>query len=392
MAHYLRCLSLAESLSDRFRILFLHSKKYHRFVEAAGYETFSCAALDGDQVMRAMRKFDFSWLEEGTLTNVFLSQVDRIHELGPVAVLGDTMPTLKMAAEAANVPYVSLMNGYTSKYYASGRSMPREHPMYRMVSLLPENFGRLLISAGEQKFFREMHKPFRSIRNRFGLSQFRSYFSELEGDLNLICDLPELFPQQHMPSSYHFIDPLFYKAQDMKLPALDELDPGKKTIFITMGSTGDWSKLAMLNDDRFSRFNIVTACDTEKVLHAQHVLSLGFVNIDICLVHADLVICHGGNGTIYQALRRGLPLLCCTSHCEQEWNVQMLTRQAMGASVDDVTCTSEWLEMLDKWIDAGQTTALKNISDRLSKSVYQIDLFSKLLPLISLKSSSRLSA
>ena len=159
-----------------------------------------------------------------------------------------------------------------------------------------------------------------------------------------------------------------------------------------MGSTGDWSKLAMLNDARFSRFNIITACDTEKVLHAPHVLSLGFVNIDTCLIHADLVICHGGNGTIYQALRRGLPLLCCTSHCEQEWNVQMLTREALGASIDDVTSASELLEMLDNWIDAGQTTALRNIRDRLSKSVYRIDLFSELLPLFSPKSSSRLSA
>jgi UDP:flavonoid glycosyltransferase YjiC (YdhE family) len=392
MAHYLRCLSLADTLSDRFQIQFLYSHKYHRFVENAGYETFSCAALDGDQVMQAMRKFDFSWLEEGTLTNVFLSQVDKIHEVGPVAVLGDTMPTLKMAAEAAGIPYVSLMNGYTSKYYASGRSMPREHPMYKMVSLLPENFSRLLISAGEQKYFREMHKPFRSIRNRFGLSHFKSYFSEMEGDLNLICDLPELFPQQHLPSNYHFIEPLFYQGEKAVLPALQKLDLNKKTIFITMGSTGDWSRLAMLNDEKFARFNVVTACDKENVLHAPHILSLDFVDINTCLVHADLVICHGGNGTIYQALRRGLPLLCRTSHCEQEWNVQMLIRKGLGASIDDVSTVSQLLGILDRWIDAKQKPVFKSVSERLSTSVSRFDLFTELLPLISQKNSSRLSA
>ena len=392
MAHYLRCLSLADTFRDRFRIQFLHSKKYHRFIEEAGYEVFHCEALDGDQVMSAMRKFDFSWLEEGALTNVFLSQVDRIHELGPVAVLGDTMPTLKMAAEIAGIPYVSLMNGYTSKYYASGRSMPREHPMYKMVSLLPENFGRLLISAGEQKFFREMHRPFRSIRNRFGLSQFRSYFSEIEGDINLLCDLPELFPQQQLPANYHFIDPLFYSAGNAIPPVLGDLDPDKKTIFISMGSTGDWSKLAMLNDERFSRFNVITACDAEKILHAPHVFSLGFTDIDTCLIHADLVICHGGNGTIYQALRRGLPLLCRTSHCEQEWNVQMLTREGLGAGIDDVSSVPQLLSILDSWIDAGKQPIFRQISERLLKPESNFDLFTELLPLYSQKSFSRLSA
>lgn len=365
LAHYLRCLKLACYLRDHFEVQFLFSERYASFINDEGYHTFRCASFDADKVQEDARKFDFSWLNEQDMEQVYLDQVRIIDELKPDIVLGDTSPTLKMAAEKTGTFCFALMNGYMTSYYANVRKISRSHPLYKFVKTLPVPLAEQLIKLGEQLAFEKIHEPFKKIRERYKLSVKQSYQQETEGDINLICDLPELYPQKDLPSNYYFIPPIFYDPKINSTDIVHKLDKKKKTLFVSMGSTGDWSNVSFLNDPYFNKYNIVTAGDKLKVVNTPNVIAATFVNIHHVFPYTDLVLCHGGNGTVYQALYYGLPVLCKTSHFEQEWNVQALEKLNLGKGLDGLKNIEQYKMIFDEWMQKENRNELFAVQKRL---------------------------
>jgi UDP:flavonoid glycosyltransferase YjiC (YdhE family) len=370
LSHYLRCLQLARIFKKRYAILFAHSESYSSFVENEGFGTFKCKNFEAREVMECAVKFDFSWLNEVILEELFLDQVRCLTELKPTFVIGDTSPTLKMATEKIGIKYVSLMNGYMSRYYEKVRKLSRTHPAYKYSQQLPENVIDWITKFAERLAFHNVHKPFKKIRKKYSLSKQDSYLKELEGDQNLICDLPELFPQKVLPSNYKWIAPLFHSNSKVSSrQVVHQLDPEKKTIFVSMGSSGDWSKVSFLNDEYFKKFNIITAADRFKVLNGQHIIKEHFVNANNLFPSTDLVICHGGNGTIYQALFFGIPVLCKTSHFEQEWNVQAIERSCLGRSLDNIHSVENIIPVIEEWILKKDTGLFHSIKSRIREEI-----------------------
>ena len=68
------------------------------------------------------------------------------------------------------------------------------------------------------------------------------------------------------------------------------------------------------------------------------------------LNHVDLMICHGGNGTIYQALAQGVPILGLTSIFEQEWNMNRVEELGLGEYLSSMEPTEQLLEQVKKGI------------------------------------------
>jgi len=337
-------------------------------VEREGFNSFRCVGMDEAGVLSNVREFDFSWLNERSLEGTFQSQVSVINAYRPLAVLGDAVPSLKMAAEYAGVKFISLMNGYMSRYYACSRSLPTSHPAYPYLSGFPNFIKDFLTATGEAFAFRKIHRPFESIRHRYKLGLVRNFLEEMAGDYNLVCDLPELFPQRWLPAGYGVIGPLIYEGLNEAGDVSERLLSDRKTIVVSMGSTGDWDRVAFLNDRYFDRYNIIAAGDSNGVLSASHIQRVGFISAKEVLSRADLVICHGGNGTIYQALAYGVPLLCVPVHFEQEWNVAGLEKmglgRAMGGTVDG--------GLIEEWVDRKKLAVYVQVRDAIERSVLQI--------------------
>jgi UDP:flavonoid glycosyltransferase YjiC (YdhE family) len=68
------------------------------------------------------------------------------------------------------------------------------------------------------------------------------------------------------------------------------------------------------------------------------------------LPEVDLVICHGGNGTLYHALKNKVPVLCLEAHLEQTWNIHRMEELGYGQALDNRNPANihhvvlEWLE------------------------------------------------
>ena len=61
---------------------------------------------------------------------------------------------------------------------------------------------------------------------------------------------------------------------------------------------------------------------------------------DMVMEACDLVVCHGGNGTIYQALRHGRPIIGIPTIPDQAFNMRRV--EALG-----VGCTLTWKEFIN---------------------------------------------
>lgn len=366
MAHYLRCLQLAKYMQTYFSIKFLYSSRYHSFIKQAGFESFECITLDAEKVQQCVNVFDFSWLNEQDLNAIYRQQVKVIKETNASAVLGDMDPTLKMAAEKTGAFYFSLINGYMSRHYAYVRRMPRSYRLYKLFNLLPQPLFDYFTNIGEHIYFHDIHRAFNKIRKREGLPSKYSYMQELEGDVNLLCDLPELFPQKNLPTNYYFIPPLFHKPKNKSNEIAAKLDSSQKTLYVSMGSTGDWKKVAFLNHPDYSCYNIITAGDTHKIIHGSNVFSYSFVDDDKLFNVIDLVICHGGNGTTYQALSYGIPVLCKTSHLEQDYNVDGLERMKISKSLNNITSHEKTLSTIQEWIHRKNSAELLSIKNKIA--------------------------
>jgi UDP:flavonoid glycosyltransferase YjiC (YdhE family) len=364
LSHYLRCIVLARQLSNHFEIKFAANTQYDGYVQDAGFDVFPCASMNEADVLSAVKNFDFSWLNEKNLEHAFLAQVAAIEAYRPVAVLGDAMPTLKMAAEYTDTYFISLLNGYMSKHYAQVRSLSKTHFAYPYLSKLPAAVKDFFTATGETLAFREVHKPFKKLRSRYKLSTINSYLDEMEGNHTLICDLPSLFPQKNLPRNYSIIGPLIY--DEKRTSSVLNLATNKRTIYVSAGSTGQWQQLTFLNHPDFARFNIVTAGDRQNVLSAMHIIKLNFVSANELLPHTDLVICHGGNGTIYQALAYGVPLLCSPAHFEQEWNVAALETAGIGRSLYGVEGLSNYNALIDEWVNKKHLPVYSEIKEQIA--------------------------
>ena len=360
LSHYLRCIVLANKYYDNehYEVLFLSSASYNHYVILQGYATFECHQFDAGKVLKCSEKFDFSWLNYTDIETVFLSQVECIRQLKPSIVVGDTAPTLKMATEFTHVKYVSLMNGYMTKYYSYTRRLSRTHKAYKWSDKIPKKYFDRITNFAENLSFKIVHRPFRDLRRKYSLIKVKSYIDEMEGDYNFICDSPELFPQRHLYSNYKFTGPLIYKSENTNEKFINKFNPDKPIIFICMGSSGNWVKLKFLNSPSFVDFTVITAGDTDGILSAPHIYPYSFVNIDEAMKVANLMICHGGNGTIYYGLRHGVYMLCITSHFEQEWNVHALERIGYGKSVNDIT-EDNWKRIISESLEVKLSPYIK---------------------------------
>jgi UDP:flavonoid glycosyltransferase YjiC (YdhE family) len=331
LSHYSRCVELSRSFGDKYELLFKSSSKYNSFLTQESLDTFICSDFDADFVMACVQKFSFKWLNREVLEAIFLDQVRSIQQHRPLFIVGDMSSTLKMAAEYAGTPLVSVINGYMSKYYALQRPVSATHWAARFQKLVAHETFAGIVERQERKAFVKIHKPFREIRKKFSLLPMSHYFDELEGDNTLICDDPKVFPQRSLPASYNIIGPLLYASATS--PGRMPPKGRRKNILVTFGSSGDWRKVACINDDSFARFNIVTVGDAENILAASHVTPLPFSSFNELLPDTDLLICHGGNGTLNYAYKYKVPFLALPSIMEQEWNASRFKQIGTGEMI-----------------------------------------------------------
>ena len=336
LAHVSRQLEIAKLLRQRgHELLFAGHGKYLETADRDGFATRKLPYITVEQVVRAVRSQKLWELyREPELQTFIDAELDLYQAFRPDLVMIDNRPTARASAEKAGLPTVAVLNVHRSNY--------RRIPFFSYVQSLGRDLpGLSLADRVENAIERQLYDRLvmgglNKVRRRMGLPRRYAYEHE-EGDLSLLADIPEFNPSEPLPEHLRYIGPLTWH-NDLPAPGcLERLDPERPVAYFTLGSEGLdelVDQLAVLTRRGIQIVVATGAADLPARLNPPADVFLEqYVNTDALLPHCDLVCCHGGNGTLYQALGHGLPCVVVATHAEQHYGGKRIHQLGLGRAM-----------------------------------------------------------
>ncbi|HET8701604.1 MAG TPA: nucleotide disphospho-sugar-binding domain-containing protein [Nitrococcus sp.] len=333
LAHVSRLLEIAKILRRRgHEIVFAGCGKY---LEVATWDRFTTRELpytSVEQIVAAVRSQKLWQLyPERQLETFIEAELALYQQERPDLVLIDNRPTARTSAEKARLPIAAVLNVQMSNYRRIPFFSIGDHgvPGTQTLDYL-ENLSECLL------YDRLVMGGLNHLRHRLRLPRLYAYEHE-EGERSLLADIPEFNPVRALPAHARYIGPLTWH-NDLPPPAcLEQLDRDRPTVYLSLGSEG--------LDELVERLDALTRWGIQVVVAAgaaalndnprplPGIFIERYVNTDALLPHCDLVCCHGGNGTLYQALAYGLPIVVVATHAEQHYGGKQVQRLGFGRAL-----------------------------------------------------------
>ena len=336
LAHVSRLLEIAKVLRTRgHEIIFAGHGKYLQVASWDGFETRELPYMSVEQVVRAVRSGRL-WevYREDQLEQFIEAELALYKAVSPDLVLLDNRPSARASAEKAGLKTVAVVNVHLTDY--------RRIPFFSLGNVLGESFPGIALAdrlenVSENFFYdRLVMGGLNRIRKRLGLARRYGYEHE-EGDRSLLADIPEFSPVRTLPPHARYVGPLTWHNTLPAPTCLDKLDPVKPTVYLTLGSEGLEDLLQHLGLLAAEGVQIVVALGAAGADPAmtvpEGVFLERYVNTDALLPHCTLVCCHGGNGTLYQALAFGLPIVVVATHQEQYYGGKRIRNLGLGQAL-----------------------------------------------------------
>lgn len=177
-------------------------------------------------------------------------------------------------------------------------------------------------------------------------------FDFLKADLTIVNDLPDYYCQTALPESVVFSGPVFCRSKsnepvDPQIQKIFSASNTNRKIFCTLGSSGSREQLLEIvrsftygegrdwNGVILSPNAVCPIEDARRILGpSQNVyITDKFVPAEKVNALADIVICHGGQGTLQTALHSGTPLVGVATQAEQFLNLYNVELQGAGIRI-----------------------------------------------------------
>lgn len=335
LAHVGRALAMASALrSDEVSVCFAVSGQHARWITEREREVLPVHTLPRSELLARLRRGG-SAFDEAQLRRYVEDELRVLSEVRPDVVIGDFRPSLGISARYLDIPYVCVTNAVWTKYCGFSVDPPDS---WLPTRVLGKRLLRRLRPVLEKRVFAHYAVPFNRVRRLYGLSALEDIRDCMcSEDLNLLADVPEFCPTVGLPSNFRYIGPVLWEPAVPDPAWLEELDPSCKTVYVTMGSTGPLEEIRGIASKLLDMgLQVVCTTATEGVesspgqpgFYAARYAPGG----KLCEL-ADVVVCHAGNGTTYQALSHGSPLVGIPEFHDQEFNMQRVEALGLGCRV-----------------------------------------------------------
>lgn len=290
----------------------------------------SIVAQDGFRIV-AVREPDFSYLYRRMLKGGFRgtvgavctpkkwvpvdeiieSQVEVIKSERPDAIVGFATATMSNAAYIAGVPAANVYNAY----YIGG--------------ILSRPIWRFYWHAYDAVFLAAMR---RAVYKRHGKKHVAAI--DVFRSVPLLSpDLPEMYEVGSALHNAHMTGPILFDYPAPMPDWIDEMDDGTPNVYVTMGSTGVVYDAMRTSLDVLAklpyRFVVTTGGQVNHEALGDvpdNFRVTAFAPGDAILRRSCALVFHGGNGSMYQALQHGVPMLAIPTHNEQRINARIAER------------------------------------------------------------------
>ncbi|MCB0651674.1 MAG: glycosyltransferase [Saprospiraceae bacterium] len=345
LSHTSRALEIAKVLRETgHEVIFAIDGPYTRLAQENGFEIITIQTIDPERILACSRDSRTNWYEYDFIKTSVEAELKLFDELRPNLVLMDFRLTLSISCELANIPLAVILNTSWTNFYTVNHGAPESHGLSKIFDKsITDQYASLL----RKKILERDNRPFNKFRKEVGLPPRENILDTWRGDLNLLADLPEYGPTENLPGHYKYIGPIVWEPE-IELPDwYESLDPQKPTLYFSMGSTG------------FKRFfdqavEIFKNSDYQCIMTTAGMVKIPDVPDNFFVVDyapgskimeiSDVVICHGGNGTVYQAMIQGTPIIGIPTMHDQEFNLDRVESLGIGIRLSEVNYQPEHLE------------------------------------------------
>ena len=234
-----------------------------------------------------------------------------IEERRPDVVVSDILTQAPaLAAEMAGVPWATLI----PHVYPVGE---RGQPFYSTGFGPPRTaLGRLgwrvwdpLLGAGLRRGKRELNET----RAKLGLAPVERFHGGISEGLALVATFPQLEYPRRWPEQVHVTGPMFFE-----LPYPDvELPRDEAPLVLVAPSTAQDPEARLVRTllEALAREPVRVVATLNRMRPARRIdvpanaVLVDWLSYSQVMPQADVVICHGGHGTVARALAEGVPVL-----------------------------------------------------------------------------------
>lgn len=286
--------------------------------------------------------------------NILQGEIKAYKEIKPDLLIYGFMPIAGVARRLVEpmlkgIAFLPLP--LTEDFLHEPLTFPEELPL----SSLPVPFQRFLFSLIPHRIKRInpalRHSFIRKAAEKSGWtgSPLENVFEMLKADLYLINDIPEFYRSGKYRENVIFTGPVYSKPEESEIEddnILKILSPDnqRKKIFCTLGTSGSKEELfeaiKIFNTDEGMEYSgiilspkSVCPVDEAKALSANENVYITdkFVPAKKINEKVDLVICHGGQGTLQTAVTSKTPFIGVATQPEQKINLEHL--ESFGAGI-----------------------------------------------------------
>ena len=334
LSHVSRPLCIARELRSRgHQITFACSGRFTYLIETEGFEIYPIFTKDPDMGLSKARLAGTAY-DNHIVMKYIKDEIECIKKLNPDIVICDFRLTVKTSSEFCRKPYVSIINGYWTNYYSAVHTAPDS---LRLVKFLGKRVSCRFYPFIKHFLLKKAVHPFNRSRRILGLPPCFNIFDAMESDLlNLVPDLPDYAPLKDFPDSFTFIGPILWEPEIPTPEWLAKVNREQPVLYFTIGSTGfnslfDVALSEYAQTDTQVIMSIGDTAITRKIPPNFYVEPYvpGLRVLDV----SDVVICHGGNGTIYQAFSKGVPVVGIPTMHDQWFNMERVETLGAGTKV-----------------------------------------------------------
>lgn len=365
LSHVAKCAAVEAALTRRSHCAHIAvSKQYSGFLKRLGLAHFILPDIqesDGGALPSLV------WFRLPDLLKTCIrAEIELLKAFRPDRVLGVFRFTLKVSTAILGIPYDTL---------ACGCMMP---DMGEVLGFGPGEAKAADQALYLENFFKFAARKMNIAMDRLGGEPVEDIRDMLVGERTYLWDYPQFMPLPNLQGRYH-VGPLNWSQWPAICAPPDPFSKNDRPLAVVSLGTRPSSRSVVVKAVRCllaCGYNVLVACGGQSKLMGilpenPRVRCWRFAPLDSVLCQADLMVCHGGQMTIFEALLRRVPVLVIPSQPEQAHN---------GVCVERIGCGRRLAPSIafkgdpQAYANAFQTQTDDEIIEKIKQSTAGVDM------------------
>jgi UDP:flavonoid glycosyltransferase YjiC (YdhE family) len=410
-----RMIDIALALPEQFQCIFMsYGGQYEKLITEKGFPLHRLQPQMTESLSNRMFKIEHLdrlgyLVGEEDLEIRLHNEVALFKQYQPCCVVTGFIHSTAISTQLFGIPLLWVTPATLTKpYFDAGLGTWPDVLDYPVIRMLPDRLLNWLtnqLTTSSAALFRPFNKQCKKLK----LRRFKSLPHMLETGYTLLSDIPEFTGITNLPDSYHYIGPFITRLDGPIPPEIEALPRDLPLIYFAMGSSG---KPAIVKEilegfggkpyrviapvkhllegkragaDYYDQIPDSDLSDTpssgdlppqmgrrinernpnlaeqiagelmqQKLFNVRipkNVLVTDWLPAHLVNPLAAVSVIHGGQGTVYNALASGTPVVGVGMQPEQEGNLECLVRHGVGIRIKKKRVTAQAvLEAVDKML------------------------------------------